>query len=255
MTHMMMQRPWKVNRQCSFEEHTADIDDNGILAWTLLRIAKSGMCSVRVLPTIRRAYHSLQSFVATQPYRPEDCSNRSYSRLNEDYKPMHMLSRFFLDNAGPTHMIGDRQMIPFLVNVANLFELFVSEWLKSHLPPNLKVKPQEHVAIGKSEDLYFRIDLVLYDANSDLAIGVLDTKYKSSNRPTPDDISQVVAYASSKTCKEAFLVYPKELPFTLNEYVGDVHVRSLSFSLDNDLEEAGQVFLKDLLKELPSGRC
>jgi 5-methylcytosine-specific restriction enzyme subunit McrC len=249
MTHLM-QTAWKVNRQCSFQEHTADIDDNGILAWVMFTIAKSGMCSGRVLPTIRRAYHSLQSFVATQSYQPEDCSNRSYSRLNEDYKPMHMLSRFFLENTGPTHMVGNRQMIPFLVNVASLFELFVAEWLRAHLPPSVRVKPQEHVAIGKSEDLYFRIDLVLYDANSDLAIGVLDTKYKGSNKPSSDDIAQVVAYANAKGCKEAFLIYPKTLPLTLDEMVGNVHVRSLSFALDSDLEEAGQVFLNDLLEDL-----
>ena len=75
MTHLM-QSPWKVNRHCSFQEHTADIDDNAILAWALFLIARSGLCSERVLPTIRRAYHSLQSIVAIRPYGAGDCSNR-----------------------------------------------------------------------------------------------------------------------------------------------------------------------------------
>ncbi len=37
--------PWSVCLNCHFEEHTADVEENQILAWTLGRIAHSHMCS------------------------------------------------------------------------------------------------------------------------------------------------------------------------------------------------------------------
>jgi 5-methylcytosine-specific restriction enzyme subunit McrC len=51
--------PATVNLTCAYEEHTADIADNQILAYTLWRIARSGLCTERVLPTVRRAYRAL----------------------------------------------------------------------------------------------------------------------------------------------------------------------------------------------------
>jgi 5-methylcytosine-specific restriction enzyme subunit McrC len=241
--------PWSVNPQCVYEEHTADIDENKLIAWTLLIIARSGMCSEQVLPNIRKAFHCLQTVVSIEPFQSQHCINRQYHRLNEDYQPMHLLCRFFLDNTGPTYNIGDQSMIPFMLNVANLFELFVAEWLKTHLPSGIKTKKQEQVAIGTSEDLYFKIDIVLSDEKTNSAFFVLDTKYKGDEQPQPQDIAQVVAYASAKHCKEAVLIYPRHLSNPLNEYVGDIRVRSIGFALQENLDESGKIFLETLFNK------
>ena len=50
---------WRVELDCQFEEHTADIADNQILAWTLRVILQSGLCSERIRPNVRRAYRGL----------------------------------------------------------------------------------------------------------------------------------------------------------------------------------------------------
>ncbi|MGD1808176.1 hypothetical protein ACP6PL_22450 [Dapis sp. BLCC M126] len=62
----------------------------------------------------------------------------------------------------------------------------------------------------------------------------------------PDDIHQVVAYATYKKCHEAILIYPHKLTNPINQLVGDseVRLRSLTFALDSDLEKAGQSFFK-----------
>ena len=60
--------PWKVSPHCRFEENTADIDDNQILAWTMFSVTRSGICSERVLPSVRRAYRGLLGMVS--PKRP-----------------------------------------------------------------------------------------------------------------------------------------------------------------------------------------
>jgi 5-methylcytosine-specific restriction endonuclease McrBC GTP-binding regulatory subunit McrB len=104
---------------------------------------------------------------------------------------------------------------------------------------------QERVNIG--ETVQFKTDLVLYDKATGTPRYILDTKYKIPTAPATSDIAQVVAYAVSKECHEAVLVYPEHLTNPLNEWVGDIRVRSLTFSLDGDLDQAGQAFLKDLL--------
>ena len=136
-------------------------------------------------------------------------------------------------------------MLPFLVDMAKLYELFVSEWLKVHLPRHLLLKFQEQVNISKT--LHFKTDLVLYDISTGTARYILDTKYKASTQPSADDIAQVVAYAVSKNCHEAILVYPANLTKPLDVLVGDIRVRSLTFSLEGELDGAGQAFLQNLL--------
>jgi len=239
------QKPWMVKPECCYEEHTSDVEDNQILAWTLRRILQSGICTERSLPSVRRAYQSLRGLATPIPCDPQDCAGRLYNRLNQDYQPMHALCRFFLEQSGPSHRIGDRTMIPFLVDMPKLYELFVAEWLKAQKLPDFVVKSHVPVVIGKEGRIKFDIDLVVYERYTQKARFVLDTKYKAPDHPGNDDISQVVTYATAKGCHEAILIYPK--PLNLDERVGKIRVRGLTFSLDGDLEEAGRRFLQDLL--------
>jgi 5-methylcytosine-specific restriction enzyme subunit McrC len=246
----VLQRPWDVRFHCHYEEHTGDVVENQILSWTLSRIAQSGMCTDRVLPTVRRGYHSIRGFASLQPFRPHDCVGRLYNRLNEDYQPLHALCRFFLEHTGPSHEIGDRRMLPFLVHMERLFELFVAKWLKVHLPPELSLRVQEKVEVAETHELFFKIDLVLYSVETGKVLCVLDTKYKTKERPDSDDIAQVIAYAEMKGCQQAVLVYPQMIPSSLDINVGRIRVRTATFALSSDLEEAGRAFRQDILKGL-----
>ena len=229
-----------------FEEQTADIPDNQILAYTLSQIARNRRCGEQTQTAVRRAAHLLQSIAIPHSFQPQDCVGRSYTRLNQDYESMHALCRFFLEHTGPTHERGDRQMSPFLVNMARLYELFVAEWLKVHLPTPWHIKAQERVTVGKWDELTFDVDLVLYDDDG-RAQAVLDTKYKTPDKPANDDISQIVTYAKAKGCHEAVLIYPAALQRPLDLMIGDIRLRTLAFTLDGDLEQAGQQFLDKLL--------
>ena len=238
-------RPWSVSPRCFFQEHTANVEDNQILAWTLLVVARTIPPESRSMTSVRRAFRALQGRVKPEPFAPADCLGRIYHRLNQDYSVLHALCRFFLEHMGPTHELGDRGTLPFLVNTAILYEQFVAEWLNEHLPDELEVKAQERLTVGDEGQLTFDIDLVLYDASGKPSC-VLDTKYKSSEYPTEADVQQVVAYAVAKGCREAVLVYPSYLTIPLDVMVGDIRVRTLTFSLDGDLDEAGGRFLERL---------
>ena len=80
---------------------------------------------------------------------------------------------------------------------------------------------------------------------------VLDTKYKTAPQPKNDDVFQVMGYAEAKGCKDAVLVYPVPLSRPLNEKVGGIRVRSMTFSLSGDLEQSGAAFLGALLGSTP----
>jgi 5-methylcytosine-specific restriction enzyme subunit McrC len=244
--YQAVRSPWDVRLPCHFEEHTADIDDNRILTYTLWRIARSGVCSERVLPIVRNAYRSLQGITTFYPFSANDCVGRPYNRLNQDYHALHALSRFFLEQTGPTHRVGDRQIMPFLVDMAQLFELFVAEWLKAHLPAGWLVQAQEQFCFGQNHNMSFKIDLVLRHVDAERPYMVLDTKYKVPDKPDTSDISQVVAYAEALGCTESVLIYPAHLKDSLDDRIGDIRVRTLTFSLDGDLERAGEVLLQQL---------
>jgi 5-methylcytosine-specific restriction enzyme subunit McrC len=160
---------------------------------------------------------------------------------------MHALARFFLEQAGPTHEVGGRQMVPFLVDMARLFELFVAEWLREHLPANLILHTQHTLYLDDARRLPFRIDLLVKDASTGAPQIVLDTKYKAAEYPSSEDVQQIVAYAQAKGCKDAVLVYPSAAAQPLRGSASDIRVRSLAFALDRDLETAGNRFLEDLL--------
>ena len=240
-----IQKPWDIKLNCYYEEHTTDVEENQILAWTLFIIGRSDLCSERVSPTVRQAYHSLQGFVTLQPRSSKDCVGRLYNRLNEDYRPLHALCRFFLESSGASHERGDRAMLPFLVDMAKLYELFVAEWLQENPPPGFFFKKQHPVEIGQNR--HFRIDLLLYHVATGEARAVLDTKYKAPDRAADTDIHQMISYAKATRCSEAFLIYPTHLKEPLDIIASDIRVRSLTLSLSSDLHRAGQSLLEDLL--------
>lgn len=244
-----LRAPWAIQLDCHFQEHTADIEDNQILAWTLSRILRTSLCRREdVLGSVRGALRSLQGLATPLPVDSQACVGRLYTRLNEDYRPLHALCRFFLEQSGPSHERGDERSLPFLVDMARLFELFVAEWLRSRPLPGFTVKAQEKVLVGSG--LEFTIDLVIDRSDGPGTVCVLDTKYKASFLPSTADVQQVVAYAAAKRCHEAVLVYPSAEIQPFETQIGEIRVRTLAFDLSGDLEPSGFRFLEDLLQGL-----
>lgn len=238
-----------VGLSCRYDTHTADIPDNQLIAYTLHRLARSGQCRPAAQTAVRQAYHLLQPLVTVRPFQPTDCVQRSYSRLNQDYAILHALCRFFLEQTGPLLTHGQHQLMPFLLNMALLYERCVANWLQANLPPPYKIKAQESTTLGTQNELRFQIDLTLYDGNG-RSLAVLDTKYKTPDKPSQADISQVITYAKAKGCHHAVLIYPQPLPQPLHVLVGDVQLHTLAFGLHQPLETAGNDFLQQLWAQL-----
>ena len=242
-----IRRPWNVESECRYEEHTPKIADNQIIGWTLRTIMQARTCSERVRPTMRRAHRGMSGLNLVR-YNGDSCTHWTYNRLNADYKVLHALCHFFLDKSGPDHQVGDRSMLPFLIDMNKLFQEFVAAWLRTHLPPTYSLQAQSRVVLSQDDHLNFIIDLVLKNVRTGLTVCVLDTKYKRPDKPSSADIAQAAAYAEAKHCCEAILVYPSFKTGHTKSEVGRIRVRSIPFSLDADLESAGQTFLAKILE-------
>jgi 5-methylcytosine-specific restriction enzyme subunit McrC len=239
------------NAICEYEEHTADLEDNQILAWTLYQLRRFHIKRKDVQILVRKAFRELVHKVDIKHIEPQLCINRLYHRLNQDYKPMHGLCRFFLEHSGPGIEKGEHEFLPFILNMPNLFESFVAEWLLKNLPTGIRLEKQYYAQLSPDGKFYFNIDLVLIDARTDKVIAVLDTKYKRKADPEDHDIEQIVAYAISMNTKDALLVYPSPHTNNFDFKVGDnVRVVGLSFDIGSDPDEAGKEFLCQLKKEL-----
>jgi 5-methylcytosine-specific restriction enzyme subunit McrC len=244
--HEVVCKPWSVLQTCEFEEHTRDNQDNQILAWTLRRIIESGLCSGEALTAVRQGYYSLAPQVSLEPIPAEVCLGRTYNRLNEDYQALHALCHFFLSNTGPTHHDGQHDMVPFMVEMPKLFELFVAEWLKAHLPSNLRVRPQYNLPIAHNGSISFQLDLLIENMITGQRVMVLDTKYKVSEEPDSQDLQQAIAYGHSSGCRHVALLYPKALLTPLDEDVRGIRLRTASFDLKENLDVAGKNLLSAL---------
>lgn len=238
-----------VQLACRYNHQTSDIPDNQIITFTLHQIARSGQCNSAAQTAVRQAFHLLQPLVTLRPFQPTDCQNRSYSRLNQDYATLHALCRFFLEHTSPLLADGQHHLMPFLLNMAQLYERGVANWLQANLPAPYRIRIQESTTLGANDELRFQIDLTLYDENG-RPIAVLDTKYKMPDRPSPADVSQIITYAKAKNCHHALLIYPQPLAQPLNLSVGDVQLHTISFGLDEPIDQAGAQFTRQLWHRL-----
>ena len=221
-----LRAPWDAVLHCAYHEHTADVGENQLLAWTLHTIIRQGLCTGERLDRVMAAWRSLRGSISLRGFRPAECVGRLYNRLNDDYRPMHALCRFFLEQAGPTHEHGRFETIPFLVDMARLYEQYVAEYLAPQVGDGMRLTAQEDVVISNDGTVNITIDMVLSNASSGAALAVLDTKYKRDQQPSADDLHQVVAYAVAKNCRRAVLIYPEMPSRPINGHYGasDVEV-------------------------------
>jgi 5-methylcytosine-specific restriction enzyme subunit McrC len=239
---------------CKYEEHTVDIEDNRILLWTLYCLRRLYFQREGFHQPVRRAYQALKGSVTLEQKEAKDCVDRSYDRLNDDYKSMHMLCSFFLENLSPGLMAGKRAFLPFTLYMPQLFESFVREWLIKYCPQNIIAQPWIE-PVKATEPLTLKMDIVLRDASSKEVIAVIDTKYKtddsgsSASSPSNEDIYQILTYSHQMSCPKAILVYPSGTSECFEAQMQDISVQSVVFDISQD-DLGGTKFSKDLARAL-----
>ena len=244
---------------CEYEEHTADLDENRILLWTLFSLRKLHFTNLEFYKHVKRAYQALVGSITLEEKNAADCFDRKYHRLNDDYQPMHMLCGVFLEHLGPGLLAGEGRFLPFMLNMPELFELFVVQWLKKHLNERIRVDESYSMTIDesrqKSEEalakLKFKMDIVLRDKATGQALAVVDTKYKADERPKPEDYFQIIAYAHVMNTPKAILVYPSTATTPRKWQPQDIQIIAMTFDISRK-DLGGPAFLSELNEVLGS---
>ncbi len=246
-----VQKPWDPKAHVKYREMTSDNEENQILLYTLNRISRSDVPREDTLQKVRKGIRSLRGTISYREFESNDCVDRRYNRLNQDYQRMHALARLILDTSGPSHEEGDAEMIPYTVYMPDLYELFVARWLNENLPTGYSVDTQKHVDLGDT-GLFYRIDVVLNDDATGETVAVLDTKYREPDNENPDtsEVNQVLGYAKKMETDRAVLVYPVKLDNRFPLQIDDVTIDCLQFDLKDDLENNGSKFLDSLAATL-----
>lgn len=245
--HELMRRAWEPRLPSTFEEQTSDTTDNQILTWTLHRIGRLGILHSEAAQfLVQTAYRKMLAATSLVPHTAPDCEGRLYDRLTKRYRPLHALCRFFLENSGPTNRSGGHETLPFLVNLGRLYERCVQVWLARNLPSDFKCRAQQTVELGGAEMAPAKADIVISDRATRTHLCVLDTKWKIPTQPSPNDIYQVRYYAATLQCGRAVLVYPRDLAKPLDTAVSGIRIQTLTFSVDDELDQCGPRFLNQL---------
>lgn len=243
--HKAARQPWETRLPCQYNTQTADLPANQILLWTLYQLGRANyLFKPETKQQLQLAYRALNHSISLESFTAADCQKFTYHRLNEDYKILHQLCYFFLTNLSPNLHNGERNSIPFLLNTAALYEKFVYCWLKRNLPAQYELKAQ--VTYQLNDEIHYHIDLVLYKRETKEAIAVLDTKYKTPEKPSNNDINQVIAYAHFMHSPRAILIYPEPLRFPVKKTIRNIHIETITFRLDTELNQSGENFLEML---------
>lgn len=193
--------------RCRHEDYTLDTPFNAVLRQT------AEACHSRwpaVAGRVLRLRHRLTALAPVR-LRPDEIDRFRYDRLTETYRPVHALCRWILE--GTRLGLGGKHRAPgasFVVEMAPLFERFVSLSLRGRLRPPWRVELQERVALDRAHALEVRPDVVVY--RKERPVAVIDAKYKlrRSGVPGNTDAYQVLAYAQRYGMKRVWLVYPDQ---------------------------------------------
>ncbi len=233
-----------VHPYCRFAEHTPDIIDNRILANALHGLRRFAFRRESVRQMVGRAWRAL-SELNYRHIRPVDCLGVAYHRLNEDYRPMHALCYFLLQQRSPAWGLGTEEGPAYLLHMPTLFERFCTAFIDHKLNHEVELKAQYHTRLKGTERFSFRLDMALFSAATGQPLAVIDAKYKADG-PSENDVQQVVAYAVQLGTRRAFLLYPSSDVDEQFE-VGPVAVQALGYDFEaENIEKAGQGVIRKI---------
>ncbi|MGO4593140.1 McrC family protein [Leifsonia sp. 2TAF2] len=221
-----------------FDEFTVDIDENRILAAAVERLMRLPLLD----PASRRTLLHFRGMFAEVEALPRGLPlpRTREDRRSEHYQPALSLARLILTNASIEHRVGEHTASAFLVDVAQVFEDFVSVALRDSLERSggqvLSQRSDRLDALGYA---VVRPDIVWQ--SHERIDAVIDAKYKAE-RPAgyPNaDLYQMVTYCTRYGLRDGHLVYAsgEETPKSVNIIGAPITVHCHALELTGSQEE------------------
>lgn len=162
------------------------------------------------------------------------------TRLNERYATALSLAELICSNASFTHRTGAQRATGFLVDMAKVFEDFVSIALGAALERiGGRCRSQWTEYLDSDANVRMELDLVWHSGDRH-ALAVIDAKYKAEKQSGfPNaDVYQLLAYCTALQLGNGHLVYAKGNESARSHDVRHVGIRIHIHTLDLSLRPA-----------------
>jgi len=186
-----------------YSDFSIDTPENRILRAALRRMASVERLPGGIVRNLRHLEGRLSAATRLTPGAPRPAW--SPNRLNERYVPALRLAELVLDSVGLTTAEGEQPMASFVVNMAAVFEAFVSTALRESLATMSTGLTREQYGTYLTWDKRFRIRPDVVHLVSGQARAVYDAKYKVDEKV--DDLYQMYAYCTVLELDAGHLVY------------------------------------------------
>src|SRR5580704_6390533 len=214
-----------------FDEYTTDIAENRILlAATEMLLRLTGIpSSIRL--RLRRIRRTLGDVSA--PIRGSGLPQWSPNRLNTKYHVALWLAELLLKENAVDQTPGDVHVNGFLVDMAKVFEDFVTAAMTNSLKPfGGWTRCQDRHFLDVDDEILMKPDLVWYLDGKPAA--VIDAKYKSEKHAGfPNaDLYQVLAYCTALELTRGHLIYARGNELEMAHVVRHASIRIHTRTLD-----------------------
>lgn len=234
-----LRRRWgrSIPLEVRYDEFTVDIAENRLLLAAVEQLLRTPGVTRRHRPGLQRLRLMLAGVEA--PTRGDSRPTWTPSRLNARYAPALELAELILDGRSFEQRVGDLTVTGYLLNMAKIFEDFVTVALREALRPcGGWSRLQYRTHLDEAESVPVSPDFVWFEGDRPRI--VVDAKYKAE-KPSgfpQADLYQLLAYCTVLGLSVGHLVYAKGNEEAQTHVVVGSGVMIVTHALDLDVEPA-----------------
>lgn len=236
---------------CTFEEHTPDIEVNRRLLAAALLLARHDRGSPAATHLVSLA--ARMNDVSEIAYTPANLRPLALDRRFDGVRTALTLAEIVLRHASIELARGATASLGFLVDMDRVFEDVVVEGLRAFLAPHVRWSRQPGgMHLDEGSRVIIRPDAIARRRGDDRPLLVVDAKYKATAGAKNQDLYQLVAYSHALGASSAALVYATVQPERLRIRGGgpDVELHHLDLDCEPDELRARLASLAERLRAL-----
>jgi len=219
---------------CSYDDYTLDGWENRALRSALRAIISNASLSRQRRRVAQKLIGDFAG-VSDVSWQIHQLDSIACDRLTAHYEPALRLAKMILASMGFANEFGTAELNGFILNMNELFELYVYRRIKKLLNSRrVSVSRQVTLPFDRSEYATIRPDLMIEAENGRRMVA--DTKYKVTSKPDPADLYQMLAYCRVVQVAQGVLITAgRHFPRTYRVRDGETTIDVVSVDLDGPI--------------------
>lgn len=222
---------------CRYQDYTVDGEANRRLLAALVKLTPAGDRTDPVSIALGRLLGRFDG-VSHSRYLPDRLVPIHRDRLIANYEPALSIAETVLRDASLEMPAGTAGAVAFVVDMNKVYERYVARALRAEL--QLDDREWRTQAGGLYVDEARKLQMlpdVLWCGRDGEPLVVIDTKYKSVERASREDVHQVVTYCSALGLRDAVLLYARCADDRHLVRTSGVRVHQWALSLDGSIDD------------------